>query len=200
MELQSERLAKKHALLSKISIEDKKLIVGKRSEYMKVMADLAVLALQADLTRVFTFMAGPERWQTPHHFDTVLDKPVTHHSLTHNKKAEKEVALIDLFYMEQFAYIVDKLKTTKDQDGQSLLDNTLTIMGAGLGNGFTHDYTKLPIVVAGHASGTIKPGSHIQYANGTPLANLWLSVADYMGVKLDRFADSTGSIKNLFHA
>lgn len=200
VELQTERLAKKQALLNKVSVEEKKLFVSKRSEYMQTMADLAVLAFQTDLTRVLTFMAGPERWQTPHLFDTVLDKPVTHHSLTHDKNAEEQVALIDLFYMEQYAYIIDKLKSTKDAEGQSLLDNTMTIMGAGLGNGFTHDYTKLPIIIAGHASGTIQPGSHIKYPEGTPLANLWLSVADYMGVNLPRFADSTGPIKNLFKA
>jgi hypothetical protein len=145
-------------------------------------------------------MAGPERWQTPHHFDTVLDKPVTHHSLTHDKNAEEKVALIDLFYMEQYAYIVEKLKATQDGEGQSLLDSTMAIMGAGLGNGFTHDYTKLPIVIAGNASGTIQPGSHIKYSEGTPLANLWLSTANYMGVKLPRFADSTGPISKLFKA
>ncbi len=82
----------------------------------------------------------------------------------------------------------------EEANGTSLLDNTLFTYGSGLGDGSTHQYNDLPIIVAGGGS-RVQAGQHINMPEGTPLANLWLTQARLMGVKMDRFADSTGMVK-----
>ncbi|MEM7600057.1 MAG: hypothetical protein AAF357_01425, partial [Verrucomicrobiota bacterium] len=81
-------------------------------------------------------------------------------------------------------------------DGSSLLDHTLFTYGSGLGDGSTHQYNDLPIIVAGGGTQT-RTGQHINMSEGTPLANLWLTQARMMGVDMTRFADSSGEISAL---
>ena len=85
----------------------------------------------------------------------------------------------------------------EEADGSTLLDNTLFTYGSGLGDGATHQYYDLPIVVAGSGAGKLAMGQHLHCPDGTPLANLWLTQAHVMGVELDRFADSTGLVTQL---
>ncbi|MCZ6672901.1 MAG: hypothetical protein O7C75_08175, partial [Verrucomicrobia bacterium] len=89
---------------------------------------------------------------------------------------------------------MDKIK---ESDGSSLLDNTIFTYGSGLGDGSTHQYNDLPIVVAGTGQGKLKTGQHLHCPDGTPLANLWLTQAQVMGLKLEKFAESTGPINQL---
>ena len=84
-----------------------------------------------------------------------------------------------------------------EADGRSLLDHTLFTYGSGLGDGSTHQYNDLPIIVAGKGGGAFRTGLHINMPEGTPLANLWLTQARAMGLKMPRFADSAGEIKAL---
>jgi len=194
-ELEKEALflAAKQNELDKVKFTKEELEPVKRSQYMRIMGKLAVLALKLDLTRVMTIMAGPERWSSPLNFDGVFEKPVIHHSMTHKKEEQDNVAKIDRFYVQQFSYILDEMNKTRDLDGNSLYDNTLSIMGSGLGYGFDHRYNRLPIVLAGPK--TVGSGKHTAHEQGTPLANLWLSVADYMGVGLKNYADSNDKLK-----
>ena len=101
---------------------------------------------------------------------------------------------VDLFHMEQYVYLIQH-DEIRDANGSSLLDNTLFTYGSGLGDGSTHQYNDLPIIVAGGGERT-KRGMHIHMNEGTPLANLWLTQAKMMGVPLDSFADSTGVIRD----
>ena len=78
---------------------------------------------------------------------------------------------------------------------KTLLDNCSFVLGSGLGNGARHSYEQLPVIVAGSGGGAFETGRHLKADKGTPLANLWLSMADNMGVKLDRFADSTEHLR-----
>ncbi len=138
--------------------------------------------------------AGPKRWNAPQHYDGVFDKPQVHHTLTHamdkDPDALVKVKAIDRFRVAQFAYIVDKLQSIPEGEG-SLLDHSVLMLGAGLGNGNRHNYDHLPVVLAGRAHGAIAPGRHVRYLDGTPLANLWLSILGMQGVERERFADST---------
>ena len=84
-----------------------------------------------------------------------------------------------------------------ESDGTTLLDNTLFTYGSGLGDGSTHQYNDLPIIVAGSGRGALKTGQHYHCPEATPLANLWLTQAKMMGLTLDRFADSTGLLPQL---
>jgi len=162
-----------------------------RGKYIRLMGDLMIAAFQAGLTNVATMMIGPERWNTPYMFEGLFDKPVSHHVMSHNqKKFIGELLKIDKFYMEQFVYIVERMSEVREFDGSTLLDNMIFTYGSGLGDGATHQYTDLPIVVAGGGGGRLKQGMHLHCAEGTPLSNLWLTQSQVLGLKNDHFADS----------
>ncbi len=167
-----------------------------RGEFIRLMGDMMVLAFRTDQTRVATFMIGPERWQTPQLYEGVFDKPVNHHIMTHDTACDDQVSLIDQFHVQQYAYLVDQLKEIPEGEG-SLLDNCSFVLGSGLGNGARHSYEQLPLVMAGSGGGKFETGRHVMAAKGTPLANLWLSLAGNMGLNLEEFADSTGRLAEL---
>ncbi len=164
-----------------------------RGDYIRMMGDLMVLAFQTDQTRVVSFMIGPERWATPQLYDNIFERPVEHHMMTHDKTYDEDVAKIDRFHAEQFAYIVNRLKSEAEGEG-NLLDNSCLILGSGLGDGNAHSYEDLPVITAGSWGGEIETGRHIQCSKGTPLANLWLTVAQKMGVDIPSIADSDGPL------
>lgn len=165
-----------------------------RGDYIRLMGDMMVLAFQTDQTRIATLMVGPERWQTPQMYDDVFDKPVDHHIMTHDPLYDEQVAKIDHFHIAQYAYLINKLKSTREGAG-SLLDHCCFVLGSGLGNGAEHSYEELPLIIAGNGGGELKPGRHVRSAEGTRLANLWRSIAKWMGVEMNEFADSTGELK-----
>ena len=84
-----------------------------------------------------------------------------------------------------------------EADGSTLLDNTIFTYGSGLGDGATHQYSDLPIIVAGSGGGKLATGSHLACPDGTPLANLWLTQAQALGLPRNRFADSAATLKEL---
>jgi hypothetical protein len=122
-----------------------------------------------------------------------------HHTLSHHGHSPEKleaIAKIDRFHVEQYAYMLEKMKSIKEGD-RTLLDNSMVLFGAGICDGNRHNHNNLPILLAGRAGGTINPGRHIAVQQNTPLCNLYLSMLDRMGVKQDRFADSTGQISQL---
>jgi hypothetical protein len=152
-----------------------------------------VLALRADLTRVITFQLAREGSTRtypqigvpePHH-------PVSHH--VNNPEQLAKLAKINAYHVSLFGYLLEKLKSTQDGDG-TLLDHSTYLLGSGMGNPDIHDHQNLPIVVARGGAGLVKGGRHIKYRELTPLANLHLTLLDHMGVRLDRFVDSTGRV------
>ena len=161
-------------------------------DHVKLMCDLQVLALQADLTRIVTFQMTREASTRtypqigvpdPHH-------PTSHHINDPVKLAK--LAKINQYHVSLFAYLVGQLQKAEDGDG-TLLDHTTYLLGSGLGNPNVHDHRNLPIVVVrGSGSGTIPGGRHVKYDEPTPMANLHLTLLDDVGVHLDSFADSTG--------
>lgn len=165
-----------------------------RGEYIRMMGDLMILAFQTDQTRIASLMVGPERWETPQIYDGVFDKPVDHHVMTHDTTQDDLVAKIDRFHVQQYAYLVNRLKSMKEGDG-TLLDSCSFVLGSGLGNGMEHSYHRLPVIIAGSGNGSFETGRHLSAPKGTRLANLWLSIANMMGVEIEEFADSTGPLK-----
>ena len=171
-----------------------------RGEYIRLQADLMILAFQMGLTNICTFMIGPERWDATLMYEGVFDKPVQHHNMTHNQKGNgyKEVQKIDIFHMQQYAYILSRMKEVRESDGSSMLDNSVVTYGAALGDGATHQYFDLPLIVAGKAQGQVKQGRFIRCKSGTLNSNMWLSIAQLMGLEIDSFADSTGLISDMW--
>ncbi len=197
IETQMDRLETMRAELAKVDFEEPTEAHMPRGEYIRLMGDLMVVALQTGLTNVATFMIGPERWDTPYMFESLFDKPRSHHGMSHNQtKMIDDLLKVDRFHMEQYVYLVDKMDQIEQSDGTSLLDNTLFTYGSGLGDGSTHQYNDLPIIVAGGGK-RVTAGQHINMPEGTPLANLWLTQARMMGLDMKRFADSSGTIDHL---
>ncbi len=198
MEEQMDKLERMKDELTGVSVTEPPEAYLPRGAYIRLMGDLMVVALQTGLTRVATLMVGPERWNTPFMFEGLFDKPVSHHLISHKQREYgDELLQVDRFHMEQFAYIVEKMDRIQEADGSTLLDNTMFTYGSGLGDGATHQYSDLPIVVAGSGAGQLKLNQHLRCSDGTPLANLWLTQAQIMGLKLDRFADSAGVVPQL---
>jgi Protein of unknown function (DUF1552) len=165
-------------------------------DHVRLMFDLQVLALQADVTRVITFQLARETSTRtypqigvpePHH-------PVSHHTNDPEKLAK--LAKINAHHVSLFAYLVERLRATPDGDG-TLLDHTIYMLGSGMGNPDIHDHTNLPIVLAGGRTAGMKGARHIRYEQATPLANLHLSLLDKVGVHLDSFVDSSGRVSDL---
>lgn len=164
-----------------------------RHQYIQLMGDLMVLALQTDLTRVASLMVAPERWSTPQKVDGLFEQPVVHHSWTHQQgddRVRAELARLDRYHVEQFAYVIRKMLSVKEGH-TTLLDNTMFLFGSGLSSGKDHVYTNLPLVMAGSAGGAIKTNRYIKSEEGTPVANLWLAMTQVMGSKAEVLGDST---------
>lgn len=166
------------------------------ADHAKLMFDLQVLALQADITRVVTFQLARET-STRTYPEAGVPEP--HHPLTHhgnNPDKIAKVAKINAFHVSLFAAFLEKLKSTQDGDG-SLLDHSLYLYGSGMGNPNVHDHTNLPILVAGGGASGVRGGQHIRYAEPTPLSNLHLTLLDKVGIHLDSFQDSKGKVDEL---
>ena len=164
-------------------------------EHVRLMGDMMVLAFQADLTRIATFMFANEGSTKPYPF---IDVPEGHHDLSHhgNDPAKHEkIKKINTFHVDQFAYVVGRLKAIKEGDG-TLLDRSMLVYGSGIGDGNRHNHDDLPVLLAGRGNGTIKTGRHLKYPK-TPLNNLFLSMLDRMGAPTKSLGDSTGRLAHL---
>ncbi|MEE2790847.1 MAG: DUF1552 domain-containing protein [Acidobacteriota bacterium] len=162
-------------------------------DHVKLMYDLQVLALRADLTRIITFQMAREASTRTY---PQIGVPEPHHPTSHhldNPEKLAQLAKINQYHVSLFGYLVEQLKRTQDGDG-TLLDHTTYLLGSGLGNPNVHDHRNLPIVIASGAGSRIAGGRHVKYDELTPLANLHLTLLDEVGVHLDDFADSTGRV------
>ena len=166
-------------------------------EHVKIMYDLQALALQADLTRVWTFMLAREATSMtfPH-----LGISMGHHEISHhNFEADKLAALakINVDQSELFAYFLSKLEKLKEGNS-TLLDHSLIMYGSDLSVPTVHSRHDLPIIVAGGAAGRIAGGRYIVYpGDTTPLTNLYLTMLDKVGVPTEKLGDSTGKLNRL---
>ncbi|HEV3027025.1 MAG TPA: DUF1552 domain-containing protein [Planctomycetota bacterium] len=171
-------------------------IPGEFPAYVKLMMDLLVVAFQSDTSRVATFVMANEGSNRTFPWIEVRDG---HHSLSHhggNVEKTDKIQRIDQFYVEQFSYFVQKLKSIPEGDG-TLLDNSMIVYGGAIGDGNRHNHDELPILLAGKAQGTIATGRHVRYPRGTPLCNLFLSMLDRLGVREESFGDGTGRLADL---
>jgi hypothetical protein len=194
------RMEKMDKLLSDVDVQVPKNEVLPRGDYIKLQCDLMLLAFRMGITNICTFMIGPERWDATLMYEGVFDKPVQHHNMTHNQKGDgyKGVAKIDAFHTQQYAYLLKRMKEIKEVDGSRMLDNSIVAYGGGLGDGATHQYYDLPMIVSGTAQGQIKQGRFLKLNSGTLNSNLWLTFAQLMGLEIDSYADSTGVISDLW--
>jgi len=164
-------------------------------DHMKLMLDLTVLAFQMDKTRIVTLMLNNDLSQMNFKFIEGVTGAL-HLDLTHNGKAAALEAMYlktNQFHMQQFAYLIDRLKKI-DEGGTSLLDNSMLMLASNLFDGDAHGADQMPILVAGKGGGAIKPGRIIDCLDkgndNRRACSMYLSMMDVMGGKLDRFGDT----------
>jgi hypothetical protein len=174
-----------------------------RAEYFRLMTTLALLALQTDTTRVATLSFGNdgELWDGV----VTVTNEFHHHTLEHQANAEpiekadplsrEACRQIHEWYSVLFAELLGRMKGI-DEAGSSLLDNTMLLYTSYMANG-GHGTKDYPILLAGRAKGSLKPGRHVAYAKDTPVANLYLSMLDRMGANLQKFGESSGRLADL---
>jgi hypothetical protein len=165
-------------------------------DHIRLMYDLMVLAFQTDSTRVATFMLGNAGSNRSY---PMVGVNSGHHSLSHHRNQEENISKlkkIDKFLATEFAYFLGKLQSVKEGEG-TLLDHSMILYGSGLGDANRHDHSGLPVVMAGNANGTIQTGRHMTYKSEEPMNNLFLSVLDRLGAKVDKIGDSSGRLKAL---
>lgn len=166
------------------------------AEHFKLMTDMLTIALQADLSRVFSFLVTREGSSRSYR---EIGIPDGHHPLTHHRNDPalmEKVSQINTYHVQQFAGWVEKLKSIKEGDG-TLLDNSMIIYGAGLTDGNRHNHEDLPTILAGRGGNYFKPGRRIVFRKETPMTNLHLTMMDRMGVHMEHFGDSTGRLSGL---
>lgn len=163
-------------------------------QHIRVMFDLLALAFQTDTTRIATFMLAHDGSNRSF---PELGVPDAHHYLSHHQSDPQKlakIATIDRFYIRQFGYFLDKMKSIKEGDG-TLLDNSMIVFGGAISDGNRHNHNNLPILFAGGGGGTLTHGKRTVLKNDTPMTNLYLSMLERMGVPAERIGDSTGLLE-----
>jgi hypothetical protein len=187
-------------------------------DYVTVMTDLLVVALQTDFTRVVTFTPGDEsEGSTGTTYartlaDFGIDKgpfvgkvdakylTYGHHACSHDPKPTLPlIQAIDRWYVDRFLYLLQKLQSVREGDG-TLLDHSIVVYGCNNSSGTAHGWPghslkDLGCIVAGKGGGLLpKPGRQIRYRDGTPMSNLWLTLAQRAGIERKEFGRSTGTL------
>ncbi|HEY7391328.1 MAG TPA: DUF1552 domain-containing protein [Bryobacteraceae bacterium] len=163
-------------------------------DHLKLMFDLQVLAWRAEITRISTLMYARDTSGATYPASGVRDgfHTASHHS---NVRANMDkFALINGYHVKMLAYLLEKLRSTPDGDG-NLLDHSVVLYGSSMSNGNQHDHDPLPIIVAGGANGQLQGGRHLKFPPHTPMSNLMLALLDKLSVHQDSFGDSTGKLE-----
>ena len=182
--------------------------------YLRLMMDLLVAAFQSDATRVCTFML--DHGQSNRYFNFIPEVRGTWHALSHYKNASGNTedddgvtswesvdqkrdmyAEVVRWHHRQVAYLLDRMKGIQEPNGGTLLDNSMIVYGASLGDGNEHDAQDLPTLVAGRGGETIRTGRFLEYAEPTDLSSLHLSLLQRMGVSIDAFGTADGPLREL---
>lgn len=165
--------------------------------HVDLMTELMVLSLQCDQTRIISFMLENAGSGRDYAF---IGAPGAHHEISHHQSLPENFAkleIIDTWEVAQYAKLLQKLKDTPDGDG-NLLDNTVVYLSAEISDGNAHNHDDLPVLVAGKLGGAITPGRHLKVPDKTPLANLFISIAEAFDVPTPSFGDdSTGPLAGL---
>jgi hypothetical protein len=163
-------------------------------EHLKLLMDLQIIAFQSEITRVSTLMLARELSGATYPETSIRDP---FHNLSHHSNDRGNMdrfAQLNAYHMTKFAYFVEKLKGIPDGDG-TLLDHSLVLYGSSLSDGNQHNFSPLPLVLAGTASGQVKGGRHLQFPKDTRMSNLLAAMLNKLGVPTEKFGDSTGVLE-----
>lgn len=160
-------------------------------EHVRLMADLIVLALATDQTRVVTFMVANEGSNRPYRDLGVSEG---HHTLSHHggdPQKQRQIRAINRYHVELLAHLLRGLTETRE-GARSLLDASMVLYGSGLADGHSHQHHDLPLVLCGRGNGMLHPGRHLRYPRETPVNDLHLALLERMGAPAHQLGDSTG--------
>ncbi len=163
-------------------------------DHLELMQDLQVLALQADLTRVITFMMSKEQSARPY---PQIGVPDAHHPLSHhnnNPQLVEKMSHINRYHAELFGKYLGKLAATPDGDG-TLLDHMTILYGGGISNSTLHSGLNLPVLLLGGGAGRLSGGQHLVYNDEPTMANLLVTLMDKFDMPVDRIGESTGKLQ-----
>jgi len=162
-------------------------------EHVKLMMDLQVLAFMSDTTRVFSFKMGRDGSARVY---PDSGAPLPFHPASHHGGKEDRVeafAKINRYHVSFVPYLLEKLQSVQEGDA-NLLDKTLIMYGSPMGDSNLHNHKRCPLFLAGGANGLLAGDQHLRADDGTPMANVFLSLAHGLGMDdMDRFGDSTGT-------
>lgn len=163
-------------------------------EHLALMFDLQVLAYKSEITRISTFMFGRELSNAIYPRSGVRESwhLASHHS--NDRKNMDQYAVLNRYHVGLLTTFLERLRTTPDGDG-SLLDHSLILYGSSLSDGNQHNFSPLPVLLAGGASGQLEGGRHLSFPEGTPMSNLLLALLHKVGAPVDSIGDSTGPLE-----
>ncbi|MFN3651494.1 MAG: DUF1552 domain-containing protein [Armatimonadota bacterium] len=167
------------------------------TEQVRLMLDIMVLAFWTDSTRVSTFMFGNE--VSGKNFSFLEGVSGGHHQISHHENDAakmEEYRRINVWHLQQYAYMVERMKSIRDGEG-TLLDNSMVMFAGGMRDGNAHSPFNLPIVLAGRGGGTLATGRHLAFEKKTPLCNLYVGMLNRLGTPVERFGDSTAELPGL---
>jgi hypothetical protein len=162
-------------------------------EHTKLMFDLQVLAFTSEITRSTAMKMSKD---ATNRVFPESGNPSPFHAASHHAEAIPsiiEYSKINRYHHLILGYFLNKLKNTPDGDG-NLLDHSLVLYGSPMGNSNTHNHKRQPMMLVGHASGKVKGNLHLKCSDGTPTANVLLTMMQKLGVELTQFGDSTGPL------
>jgi hypothetical protein len=164
------------------------------AEHVKLMFDLQTIAFTGNITRVSAIKLS--RDVSGRTFPECGVSAGFHSASHHGDNPQRLVqyATINKYHVSTLAYLVEKLKNTNDGDG-SLLDHSLIVYGSPMGNSNLHNHKRVPMILLGHAGGSLKGRNHVMAADGTPSANMYLALLHRLGVSVDSFGDSSGELE-----
>lgn len=188
-------------------------------DYFRTVYDLLVLAFQTDVTRVATFSLGGEgdAFAIPEIGITESRHQLSHHG--GDPGYMEKLTNYDTFAIEQFGYFLTRLAETQDLNGRPMLGSTMALFGSGMSYGHSHGNANLPLVLAGGTDLGLQHGSHLDFNQGhfsgyqlekpgehyalcsrpanpdAHMSNLLLTMAQKMGVEVDRFGDSNRAVQ-----
>ena len=189
-------------------------IPADHESYVRLMMDLIVMAFQSDATRVVTFML--DHGQTNRYFNFIPEVKGTWHALSHYQNAsgmtedddgttswesvEQKRAMyaeVIRWHHKQLAYFLGRMKSIREPDGSTLLDNSMILMGGAIGDGNEHDASHLPILLAGGGAGTIRTGRFIEHEEQTDLGTIHLALMQRMGLQIEQLGTAESIYQNL---
>ena len=160
-------------------------------EHMKLMFDIQVLALQSDMTRVISFKTGRDASSRsyPESGTAKGFHPASHHG--GREATVMEFNLINKYHVSMVPYFLEKLKNSMDGD-KSLLDRSMIVYGSPMGDSNLHNHRRCPLLLLGRGNGRLAGNVHLKAPDGTPMANVFLTVLHKLGMdEVQSFGDST---------